>query len=197
MLQIKDTLVSLDLIERFFCCDLSQCLGQCCVDGDAGAPLTRAEAAKIESVLPEIRDELLPGARRIVDEQGVSYVDEDGDLVTTIVDGRDCAFTTYAPGGVCLCLLEKAYREGRIPHCKPSSCHLYPVRLSKCGVMTAVNLHRWKVCRSAEVVGRQKGIRAYQFLKEPLTRQFGEEWYADLERTAEEWLKQNGEDAKD
>lgn len=196
MLQIKDTLVSLDLIERYFCCDLSQCLGQCCVDGDAGAPLTRPEAALIEKVLPEIKDELLPGARRVVEQQGVSYVDEDGDLVTSIVDGCDCVFTTYAPGGVCLCLLEKAYREGRIPHCKPSSCHLYPVRLSRCGVMTAVNLHRWKVCSSAETVGRQRGIRAYQFLKEPLIRQFGEEWYAELERTAAEWLRQNGSSEK-
>lgn len=191
MLQIKDTLVSLDLIEQYFKCDLSKCLGQCCVDGDAGAPLSMEEAAEIEEVLPEIEDELLPGARRVIDEQGICYVDSEGDLVTSIVDGRDCVFTTYAPGGVCLCLLEKAYREGRIPQCKPSSCHLYPVRLKKIGDMTALNFHHWKVCRPALALGRREKVRAYKFLKEPLIRRFGAEWYSELEKTAEEWLRQN------
>lgn len=192
MLQIKDTLVSLDLIEQYFRCDLSQCLGQCCVDGDEGAPLTMEEASAIENVLPEIEDELLPGARRVIGEQGICYVDRDGDLVTSIVEGRDCVFTTYAPGGVCLCLLEKAYREGRIPQCKPSSCHLYPVRLNRIGTLTALNFHHWKVCHSAVTTGRREGVRAYQFLKEPLIRYFGAEWYAELEQTAEEWLRQEG-----
>lgn len=191
MLQIQDTLVSLDLIERWFCCDLAQCKGECCVDGEDGAPVTMDEVARIEEVLPEIIGEMLPQAREVVDAQGVCYVDREGDLVTSIVGGRDCVFTTYAPGGVCLCLLEKVYREGRIPQCKPSSCHLYPVRLKKLGDLTAVNMHRWKVCRSAEKVGRQRGIRAYKFLREPLIRRFGEEWYAELERTAEEWLRLN------
>lgn len=193
MFKIQDTLVSLDLIETKFCCDLSQCLGQCCVEGDAGAPVTIDEVREIEKILPQIYDEMLPGAKRVVEEQGVCYVDEEGDLVTSIVDGRDCIFTTYAPGGVCLCLLEKAYREGRVPQTKPMSCHLYPVRLNEVGLLTAVNLHHWKVCKCALKEGQRLGMRAYEFLKEPLVRQFGQQWYDELSLTAAEYLRQTGE----
>lgn len=191
MLLIKDTLVSLDLIERFFVCDLDVCLGQCCIDGDAGAPLLPEEKRAIDENIDKILPLVNPAARKIIEEEGSSYVDEEGDLVTQIVGGRDCVFTTYAEGGKCLCALEKGYREGILPHLKPSSCHLYPVRLKPCGDLTAVNLHRWKICKSAEILGRKKGIRAYKFLKEPLIRKFGEDWYEELCTTAEEWLKQN------
>lgn len=191
MLQIKDTLVSLDLIERFFCCDLNVCKGECCIDGDAGAPLTAEEALAIEDVLPYVRPMLSPRALEVIDAQGVCYVDPEGELVTSIVDGRDCVFTTYAPGGICLCALEKAWREGLAPQTKPASCHLYPARLRPCGLMTAVNMHNWKICRSAEKNGRHRNIRAYEFLKEPLVRRFGQEWYDELALTAAEYLKQN------
>lgn len=190
MLMIQDTLVSLDLIERFFVCDLDSCLGQCCVEGDAGAPLGPDELGAIEDAVPAVYDMLAPAAQIVLQEQGAAYYDSDGDLVTSIVGDRDCVFTTYAPGGKCLCALEKASREGRIKPCKPVSCSLYPVRLSKVGQFTALNLHRWKICRSAETLGRRNGVRAYQFLKEPLTRRFGKEWYDELERTAAEYLRQ-------
>ncbi len=111
--------------------------------------------------------------------------------MTQIVDGRDCVFTCYAPGGKCLCALEKAFREGRIADVKPISCRLYPVRLKEYDGFTAVNMHRWKICRPAETLGRKLGVRAYEFLKGPLTAKFGEEWYAELELTAREYLKQN------
>lgn len=192
MLVIKDTLVSLDLIERFFVCDLDSCLGQCCIDGDAGAPLLEEERDAIDAHMDKIIPLLNPSAQRAIEEEGSSYLDADGDLVTQIVEGRDCVYTCYAEGGKCLCALEKAYREGSLPQLKPSSCHLYPVRLKKLGGnMTAVNLHRWKICKSAEIKGRKEGIRAYQFLKEPLIRKFGKEWYDELCLTAEEWLKAN------
>lgn len=190
MLEIQNTLVSLDLIERFFCCDLDACLGACCIDGDAGAPVTEDEREAIRRALPQVRDKLLPQALEIIDEQGVSYIDQEGDLVTSIVDGRNCAFTCYAPGGKCLCALEQAYREGKTDFCKPSSCHLYPVRLKQFAGFTAVNLHRWKICKPAEVLGRKLGLRAYQFLREPLTARFGREWYEELCVTAEEYLRQ-------
>lgn len=191
MLLIKDTLVSLDLIERFFVCDLDSCLGQCCIDGDAGAPLLEEEKKAIDAHMDEIMPLLNPAARRIIREEGSSYIDEEGDLVTQIVGGKDCVYTTYAEGGKCLCALEKAYREGKLPQLKPSSCHLYPVRLKDCGDLTAVNLHRWKICKCAEIMGRSKHVRAYEFLKEPLIRKFGEEWYEELCHTAGEWLRQN------
>lgn len=191
MIAIKDTLVSLDLIERFFVCDLDACHGQCCIDGDAGAPITEDERRDIDNNIDKIMPLLNPQAQRAIVEEGSAYTDPDGDLVTQIVCGRDCVYTTYAEGGICLCALEKAYREGKLPQLKPSSCHLYPVRLKKIGDITAVNLHRWKICRPAETLGRKLGIRAYQFLKEPLIRRFGTEWYDELCLTAQEWLSQN------
>lgn len=131
MLVIKDSLVSLDLIERYFVCDLDSCLGQCCIDGDAGAPLLEEERDAIDKNMEKILPFLNPSARRVIEEEGSSYIDPDGDLVTQIVEGKDCVYTTYAEGGKCLCALEKAYREGKLPQLKPSSCHLYPVRLKK------------------------------------------------------------------
>lgn len=194
MLEIQNTLVSLDLAERFFCCDLDTCHGECCIEGDAGAPITREEYDKIKKILPEIWDEMLPQAKTAVEESGVGYVDEEGDLVTTIIDGRNCAFTCYGKDGLCQCAIEKAYREGRIDFRKPSSCYLYPVRLTKYPAFTAVNYHRWKICRSAETLGRKLGIRLYQFLKEPLTERFGKEWYDELCLACEAYLEQYGKD---
>lgn len=193
MLQIQDTLVSLDLIERYFCCDLDQCLGACCIEGDAGAPVTEDECAAIKEALPEVESYMLPGGVKAVRESGVSYVDEEGDLVTTIVDGRNCAFTCYEPGGKCMCALEKAYNAGLTHFRKPVSCHLYPVRLTQYPSFKAVNFHRWKICKSAEVLGRKLGLRAYQFLKEPLTARFGQAWYDELCEAAEAYIEQYGE----
>ena len=190
MFVIKNTLVSLDLIERFFVCDLSACKGECCIDGDAGAPILPEEKDELEKNISEVLPLLTPGGKKAVENDGVAYYDSDGDLVTMLVEGCNCAFTTFDENGVCLCALEKGWREGKVPQLKPSSCHLYPVRLSKVGDLTALNLHRWKICRSAEKKGKELGIRAYKFLKEPLVRKFGEEWYNELENTAEEWLRQ-------
>ena len=190
MFVIKDTLVSLDLIERFFVCDLSVCRGQCCIDGDAGAPLLEEERAQIEKYLPEILQLLTPGGRKAIEEEGVAYYDRDGDLVTTLVEGCNCAFSIFSDDGTCLCALEKGYRERKLPNLKPSSCFLYPVRLQQIGNMTGVNLHRWKICTCAEKNGKNLGVRAYKFLKEPLVRKFGQEWYDELDKVATEWLRQ-------
>ncbi len=194
MLQIQDTIVSLDLLERYFCCDLDKCLGECCIEGDAGAPITEEERRKIEEILPEIIDDMLPAARREVEQNGVAYVDEEGDLVTSIVDGRNCAFSYFGENGMCLCAIEKAWREGRIDFMKPVSCHLYPVRIKQYPSFTAVNYHRWKICKCAEILGRKTALRAYQFLKEPLIRRFGKDWYDELDATAQEYLRQYGGD---
>lgn len=192
MLQIQDTLVSLDLAERFFCCDLDSCLGECCIEGDAGAPITEDEYKKLKQLLPVVWDDLLPAARQRISEAGVGYIDEEGDLVTQIVDGRNCVFTTYAPGGVCHCAIERAYREGRCDFRKPISCYLYPLRLTKYPTFTAVNYHRWKICRCAETLGRKKGIRLYQFLRQPLIDRFGQEWYDELVMACETYLAEYG-----
>lgn len=190
MFEIQNTLVSLDLAEEFFCCDLDACLGACCIEGDAGAPVTPEEVAKIENVLDEIKPDMIPAGVREVEDNGVAYVDEEGDLVTSIVEGKNCAFTCYGKNGVCLCAIEKACREGRINFLKPASCHLYPLRLTEYPQFTAVNYHRWKICRSAVTNGRRLGIRLYQFLEGPLTARFGKEWYAELKAACEAWLEQ-------
>lgn len=173
MLLIDDKVVSLDIIENFFCCNLDKCLGSCCIEGDAGAPITAAEEEEIKKALPAVMEYLSRGAREVIEEQGISYRDPEGELVTSIVNGADCVFTTYAPGGKCLCALEKAWREGKTSFMKPLSCHLYPIRLTHYPSFTALNYHRWKICKCAEVEGRAKNIRIYQALKEPLIRAFG------------------------
>ena len=146
---------------------------------------------KLEEALPIVESEMTPEARAVVEEQGVVYCDRDGDLVTSIVNGKDCVFASRDENGGCICLIEKAYREGRTPWRKPISCYLYPVRLRKVGDFTAVNFHKWDVCSSAFIKGRRKGIRAYEFLKEPLIERFGREWYDELLVVAEELKKQN------
>lgn len=193
MLQIQDTLVSLDLAEQFFCCDLDKCLGECCIEGDAGAPVADDELQKLKDVVPVVWDDLLPQARERITEKGVAYIDEEGDLVTQIVDGANCVFTTYGEGGKCLCAIEKAYREGRTDFRKPISCYLYPLRLTKYPTFTAVNYHRWKICKCATVLGRAKGLRLYQFMREPLIERFGQEWYDELVEVCEAYLEEYGD----
>ena len=153
------------------------------------APITPEEQKAIEEALDAVWNDLSPAAQAVIKEQGVSYIDEEADLVTSIVDGRDCVFTCYGENGMCYCALEKAYREGRSKFYKPLSCHLYPVRLQEwSNGYTALNYHRWKICKAAEVLGRKEGVRVYQFLREPLIRRFGEDWYRTLCEVAEEFL---------
>lgn len=190
MLQIDDTVVSLDLFNECFVCDLASCKGICCVEGDAGAPLEAGEADKLEEILPAVWDDLSEAAREVIRRQGVCYVDEEGDTVTSIVDGRECVFTCTDADGMCHCAVEKAYREGRIDFYKPISCHLYPVRVHRYNGFVTVNYHRWEVCQCARTLGRRLGVPVYRFLKEPLVRRFGEEWYRQME-IAERELKQH------
>ncbi|MCC8133573.1 MAG: DUF3109 family protein [Tannerellaceae bacterium] len=190
MIQIDDALVGLDIIERCFICDISQCKGACCIEGDSGAPLEEEELEELQKVLPEIWDDLLPEAQEIIRKQGVAYIDSDGDIVTSIVQGKNCVFTCYDEAGVCKCAIEKAYREGRVSFYKPVSCHLYPIRITQYKDYRAVNYDRWKICKCAEALGTNEGVPVYRFLKEPLIRKFGEAWYNELEQCAEEWRRQ-------
>ena len=185
MVEIGDTVVSFDLFEQRFCCDLSVCRGECCIEGDSGAPLEEEEVSELEKVLPTVWNDLSEECRRVIEKQGVAYRDADGDLVTSIVGDRECVFSYKDADGVCKCAVEKAYREGRTGFYKPISCHLYPVRLTKYEGFTAVNYHRWEVCACAEKLGRKIGMPVYKFLKEPLIRRFGEAWYKELEEAAE------------
>lgn len=195
MIQIEDIVVSSDILTEKFICNLEACQGECCIEGDAGAPVEKNEVAELEKVLPVVWDELSPEAQAVIKKQGVVYTDQDGDLVTSIVGNKNCVFTCYDEKGCCYCAIEKAYREGKCNFYKPVSCHLYPIRIENYGPYTSVNYHRWDVCKAAAVLGKMKGVPVYQFLKEPLIRKFGADWYQMLSDCAEEWTKQNrGED---
>lgn len=185
MIEIDGKVVSLDLFEVMFACDYNQCKGICCVEGDSGAPLETGEADMLRKHLDAVRPLLSTRACQIIDEQGVSYLDEDGDEVTSIVDGKDCVFTTYDEQGNCLCAYEKMYYEGKIDWIKPLSCQLYPIRLTHYKDFTAVNYHKWNICKAALKRGRKEGLYVYQFLKSPLIRAFGEAWYQELETVAQ------------
>ena len=184
ILQVGDVLLSSDIITERFCCDLDACKGACCVEGEAGAPVSLDEIGEIEASLDEVWPQMSAGAQAVVDRQGVAYNDVDGDLVTSIVDGRDCVFTCHE-NGLCLCLLEKAFREGRSGFCKPISCALYPIREKRLSNgLTALNYHRWSVCAAARKKGEELGLYVYEFLEEPLVRRFGREWYDELAAVA-------------
>ena len=191
MIQIDDTIISIDCLKEKFCCDLEACQGVCCIEGDAGAPVELDEVAEIENALPAVWPMLSASAQAVIDKQGVVYTDEEGDLVTSIVNGRDCVFTCYDEKGCCYCALEKAYREGKTSFYKPVSCHLYPIRLDKIGDCVALNYNRWNICKMAVLKGQQLNLPVYRFLKEPLIRRFGEAWYKELEAAVEE-LKAQG-----
>lgn len=187
MLIVKDCIVSDHLADLRFACDLAKCKGACCVEGDSGAPLREEEVAVLESVLPAVLPYMSEKGREAVARQGVAVRDKDGDLGTPLVDGRECAFTVWDDDGTALCAIEKAYRDPRsrfpaldAPFPKPVSCHLYPVRVEEYGDFTAVNYHEWEVCRCAVAKDNTMRKPLYEYLKEPLIRRFGQEWYDEL-----------------
>ena len=190
MFLIQNTLVSLDILEKDFCCNLDSCHGCCCIEGDAGAPISDEECREVEQILPILLPDMTPKARAVVQQQGISYLDPSGERVTSIVNDKDCVFARTDHNGWCYCLIEKAFNAGKIKFKKPISCHLYPVRLTQVGDKAGVEYHRWDICHCARVLGKKNHIRLYEFLKEPLIRRFGQEWYDELCLTASEWEKQ-------
>ncbi len=181
IVQVGNVLLSPDILTRNFCCDLKACKGQCCVEGDAGAPVTLDEVAEIEDCLETVWSDLNASAQAMVDKQGVAYTDSEGDLVTSIVAGRDCVFTCYDGDGTCLCALERAFRAGKTRFCKPISCALYPIREKQFSDGSiGLNYHRWDICACGREKGRQLHLKVYQFLREPLVRRFGQQWYDEL-----------------
>ena len=206
IIDVAGVLVSSDIITERFCCDLKQCKGACCVEGDAGAPVTLDEIGEIEDALDVVWEDMTASAQAVVDRQGVAYTDREGELVTSIVGGKDCVFTYYDDLEItntqhsspithcCLCALEKAYRSGTSKFCKPISCALYPIREKRFSSgLIGLNYHRWSVCECARKKGKSLDLPIYRFLKEPLIRRFGKEWYAELETIVKELAAQGFE----
>ena len=192
MIQIDDKLISEDLFSEEFVCNLAKCKGICCVEGDAGAPLDEDETRILDEIYPKIKPYLRPEGIQAIEEQGTYTLDFEGDLVTPLVNNAECAYVIFDEKGYTKCAIEKAYEDGVIDWQKPISCHLYPIRVTEYSNFSAINYHEWDICSDACTLGKELGVKVYQFLKKPLIRKYGEDFYQTLSEAAEEWEKEFG-----
>lgn len=182
MIQIGNILISKDVVEKPFICDLERCHGACCVEGESGAPLEEEEKAILDEIYEKVEPYLSREGIQAIKKYGRYLIDSDGDLVTPLMNGTGaCAFTIF-DNGVAHCAIEKAYEEKVIKYRKPISCHLYPIRVSKLkSGLEALNYHRWDLCKAACALGKKQGVPVYRFLKTPLIRKYGKKFYRELE----------------
>ena len=180
MIQIGDTLISDDVIEEAFVCDLQKCKGACCVEGDLGAPLMKEELSEIENVIDLVKPYLSEKAIEVLESEGGYLLDEDGDYSTTTINGKECAFAFYDEHGILKCSIEQAHLEGKTEFKKPISCHLYPIRIGKLPEFEALNYDRWHICSPACDLGKELKVPVYKFLREALIRKYGKDWYDEL-----------------
>ena len=188
MFQLNKTIISEEILEKEFVCNLSACKGACCVDGDAGAPLTQEETQILVDIYPKVKPFLRPEGIQAIEEQGVFVIGTDGEYETTLIEGKDCAYVIF-DGQTALCGIEQAYNEGIVDWKKPVSCHLYPIRVKEYTDFAAVNYHKWHICSDACALGKELQVPIYKFVKEALIRKFGEQWYQELGKVAEEMKK--------
>jgi len=185
MIVIDNIIVSDEFRDGRFCCNLKKCLGVCCIEGDAGAPLEEDEISILEDNLEAIEPYMREEGIQVIGKNGVFDYDEFGDYVTPLIKDKDCAFVYYDENNIAGCAIEKAYDEGKIDFQKPVSCHLYPVRITKKKNFEAVNYHKWFICEPARTLGKEKGVYLYKFLETPLIRKYGEKWYKKLKNEIE------------
>ncbi|MDR2651222.1 MAG: DUF3109 family protein [Prevotellaceae bacterium] len=181
MIDIDDKLLSSDLFTECFCCDYEYCGGVCCVYGDSGAPLTEDEKEIIKKNLDEILPYMKPEGRKAIENEGVAVIDIEGDWVTPLINGEECAYSIYDENANCICGIERAYMDKKIDFRKPVSCHLYPIRVKRINGTTMLNYDQWSVCQCARDKGKNENIFVYEFLKEAIVRCFGNEFYSKLE----------------
>ncbi|MEO9533768.1 MAG: DUF3109 family protein [Crocinitomicaceae bacterium] len=195
MIEIDDKLVSTEIFEKEFVCNLGACKGQCCIDGDDGAPLSIEEVDLLEEHIDAIKPFMTPEGRENVEKNGVFYMDRDNDPVTVLNKGKECSFVTKGADGIYKCTIEQAHKEGAIEFNKPISCHLYPIRVKEFRTFTSLNYDRWSICSDACKLGEELKVPVFKFLKEPITRAYGAQFYTDLEKIAED-LKNLPEEEK-
>ncbi|MGM5632048.1 DUF3109 family protein [Apibacter raozihei] len=181
MIQIDDTIISLDIFQKQFVCNLNKCKGICCVEGDSGAPLDEDELPVLEEIYDQVAPYLRDEGKRSIELQGKYVTDIDGDYVTPLIEGKECAYVIFDNAGIAKCAIEKAYEEGKVSYKKPISCHLYPIRLQKLRKYIALNYDEWHICSDACTLGKELKVKVFEFLKEPLIRKFGEDWYFQLQ----------------
>ena len=184
MFQLGKTLVSEDIIDKDFVCNLSACKGACCIEGDAGAPLEEDEVKILEDIYPKVKPYLRKESIEVIEAQGTSVKTTYGELETPLINGAECAYVIFDEKGTALCAIEEAYNQGDIKWKKPVSCHLYPVRTRDYSEFTAVNYEKWEICNDACSLGKELQVPIYKFVKEALIRKFGEDWYSELEKVA-------------
>jgi hypothetical protein len=190
MIAVGMHLVSEDVLEKKFVCDLNACKGACCVAGDSGAPLSDEEAGIIEDDWESIKPFIPKEGVEVIEKEGNFMIDSDGDVVTPLVNGAHCAYTVFTPDGTTTCGIELAWKAGETKFRKPISCHLYPIRVTKLKDCDALNYNQWDVCKPACACGEKLQVPVYKFLKDALIRKYGEAWYAELEELAEVYLKE-------
>ncbi len=181
LIEVDGKIISMQIFERKFVCDLNACKGACCVEGDAGAPLTIEEISILEDQLEAIKPYMREEGIRAVEASGVFYMDSDNVPVTTLVAEKECAFVYFDDQGITKCSIEKAHKEGKLDFKKPISCHLYPIRTKEFDDFEALNYSEWKICAPACACGEKLDVPVFRFLKEPLIRKYGEAFYAELE----------------
>lgn len=192
MIIVGNALLSEDILDKKFVCQLDKCKGACCVQGDAGAPLLHEELNSIEEVMEKVKPYMRESALKLIEETSFFARDpRDGELVTQCEDSGECVFVNYDEKGIAKCTIEQAYNQGEIEFKKPISCHLYPIRAKKYGSHVALNYHNWEICSDACKAGEELKVPVFRFLKEPLIRKMGEEWYQELEQVAEDWSANN------
>ncbi|MGK0307879.1 MAG: hypothetical protein ACI8RP_000835 [Urechidicola sp.] len=193
MIQIGKALLSEDIIEKEFVCNLSACKGACCIDGDAGAPLLKEELQILEEIYDKIEPFLTDAGKKAIKEQGLYTTDEFGEFETPLVNNKDCAYVIFDEKQTALCGIEEAYNQGEVDWKKPISCHLYPIRVQDYSEFSAVNYHKWEICDDACSLGKELQVPVYKFVKQALIRKFGEDWYVELEKVADEYHKSKKE----
>lgn len=182
MIEVGGHLVSEELIKENFICHLEKCKGACCIEGDSGAPLNEDELVILESIYPKVKPYMTAKGIEAIEQQGTSVKDFEGDYTTTCVDtNKECAYVTWE-NGITKCAIEKAYEDKVIDWKKPISCHLYPIRLTQYPEFDMLHYDRWSICSSACDLGNEHNVKVYQFLKDPLIRKYGEDWYQELEK---------------
>ena len=185
MIEIDGKIIASDLLVEQFCCDLAVCKGECCVEGDSGAPLEIEEVDELENEYPNYKPYMTAEGIEAVESQGFMVVDVDGDYTTPLIDGAECAYS-FKENGITFCAIERAYREGKCSFLKPISCHLYPIRVKHFATGDyGLNIHRWNICKCAFDCGKREGVKLYKAMREPLIRRFGEEFYEALCQAAE------------
>ena len=190
MFQIGKTLVSEELLTEDFVCNLNKCKGICCVEGDAGAPLNEDELTVLDDIYQDVKPYLRPEGIAVIENEGKYTMDTDGDWVTPLVNNRECAYLVFEENGFSKCGIEKAYEDGVVDWQKPISCHLYPIRVTEYRNFSAINYHEWDVCSDACTLGKELQVPVYKFLKTPLIRKYGEDFYKTLCEAAEEWERE-------